>query len=59
LTRTSLLAPRLTFVREIYLTSVVPWVNHILKYGKSFREVEKIVEAIDRGRPANSSNNTK
>ena len=36
---------------------LLEWIYHILKDSKSFQEVEKVVEAIGRGEPVNSSGN--
>jgi len=34
---------------------LLEWIYHILKDGRSFQEVENVVEAIDKGEPVNSS----
>lgn len=34
---------------------LLEWIYHILKDGKTFHEMEKIVESLGRGEPANSS----
>ena len=36
---------------------LLEWIYHILKDSKSFQEVKKVVEAIGRGEPVNSSGN--
>jgi len=36
---------------------LLEWIYHILKDGKSFQEVEKVVEAMGKGEPVNSSGN--
>ena len=38
---------------------LLEWIYHILKDGKSFHEVKKVVEAMGRGEPGNSSGNVK